>query len=160
MIQCTGPNMAWGCSIRWALVDHIWQPFNMVLLISVRFHAPTRWTQKLKLLGRGGKSTNTPQRSHSHAAGTNRKCENKEGSGGLKRCLYQDFLYQGSNSRPLALITMLGFMHQPDEPKSLSCWKEVGNPLILHNTAQLGQAAVARGGVEVIRGWRCYQDAR
>jgi len=29
--------------------------------------------------------------------------------------------------------TMLGFMHQPDEPKSLSCWKEVGNPLILHN---------------------------
>ena len=29
---------------------------------------------------------------------------------------------------------MLGFMHQPDEPKSLSSWEEVGNPLILHNT--------------------------
>src|SRR6185503_12442193 len=29
--------------------------------------------------------------------------------------------------------TMLGFMHQPDEPKSLSSWEEVGNPLILHN---------------------------
>ena len=32
-----------------------------------------------------------------------------------------------------AFDTMLGFMHQPDEPKSLSSWKEVGNPLILHN---------------------------
>jgi hypothetical protein len=30
--------------------------------------------------------------------------------------------------------TMLGFMHQPSEPKSLSDWEEVGNPLILHNT--------------------------
>ena len=30
--------------------------------------------------------------------------------------------------------TMLGFMHQPDEPKSLSYWEEVGNPLIFHNT--------------------------
>ena len=29
--------------------------------------------------------------------------------------------------------TMLGFMHQPSEPKSLSDWEEVGNPLILHN---------------------------
>ena len=29
--------------------------------------------------------------------------------------------------------TMLGFMHQPDEPKSLSSWEEVGNPLIFHN---------------------------
>ena len=29
---------------------------------------------------------------------------------------------------------MLGFMHQPDEPKSLICWEEVGNPLKLHNT--------------------------
>jgi len=28
---------------------------------------------------------------------------------------------------------LLGFMHQPDEPKSLSYWEEVGNPLILHN---------------------------
>jgi hypothetical protein len=27
----------------------------------VRFHAPTKWTQKLKLLGRGGQSTNTSQ---------------------------------------------------------------------------------------------------
>jgi len=31
--------------------------------------------------------------------------------------------------------TMLGFMHQPDEPKSLSYWEDVGNPLILHNTS-------------------------
>ena len=30
--------------------------------------------------------------------------------------------------------TMLGFMHQPSEPKSLSDWEEVGNPLILHNS--------------------------
>ena len=30
-------------------------------------------------------------------------------------------------------LTMLGFMHQPDELKSLSYWEEVGNPLILHN---------------------------
>ena len=35
--------------------------------------------------------------------------------------------------------TMLGFMHQPDEPKSLSYWEEVGNPLILHSTYQLGK---------------------
>jgi hypothetical protein len=31
--------------------------------------------------------------------------------------------------------TMLGFMHQPCEPKSLSDWEEEGNPLILHNSA-------------------------
>jgi len=30
--------------------------------------------------------------------------------------------------------TMLCFMRQPDEPKSLSHWEEVGNPHILHNT--------------------------
>ena len=30
--------------------------------------------------------------------------------------------------------TMLGFIHQPDKPKSLSYWEEVGNPLILHNS--------------------------
>jgi len=33
-----------------------------------------------------------------------------------------------------AFDTMLGFIHQLDEPKSLSFWEEVGNPLILHNT--------------------------
>ena len=71
----------------------------LYIMERVRFHAPTRWTQKLKLLGRGGQSTNTSQHSHSHAAGTRRKWGNKEGSGGLKRCLYKD-----SNSRPLALI--------------------------------------------------------
>ena len=32
--------------------------------------------------------------------------------------------------------TMLGFMHQPDEPKSLSHWEEVGNPLIHFNRCQ------------------------
>jgi len=31
-------------------------------------------------------------------------------------------------------IYVLGFMHQPSEPKSLSDWEEVSNPLILHNT--------------------------
>ena len=30
--------------------------------------------------------------------------------------------------------TMLDFMYQPDEPKSLSSWEEVGNPLIHHNS--------------------------
>jgi len=34
--------------------------------------------------------------------------------------------------------TMLGFMHQPNEPKSLSDWEEVGNPLILHNIIKVG----------------------
>jgi hypothetical protein len=34
------------------------------------------------------------------------------------------------------LDTMLGFMHQPSEPKSLSYWEEVGSPLILHNTVK------------------------
>jgi hypothetical protein len=29
---------------------------------------------------------------------------------------------------------VLGFMHQSSEPKSLSYWEEVGNPLILDNT--------------------------
>ena len=33
--------------------------------------------------------------------------------------------------------TILGLMHQPDEPKSLSDWEEVGNPLILHNNCSL-----------------------
>ena len=33
-----------------------------------------------------------------------------------------------------AVKSVLGFMHQPDEPKSLSYWEDVGNPLILHNT--------------------------
>jgi hypothetical protein len=28
-------------------------------------------------------------------------------------------------------------MHQPSEPKSLSDWEEVGNPLILHNKVYL-----------------------
>ena len=28
---------------------------------------------------------------------------------------------------------MLGFMYQPNEPKSLSDWEEMDNPLILHN---------------------------
>ena len=32
-----------------------------IFVFTVRFHAPTRWTQKLKLLGRGGQSTNTSQ---------------------------------------------------------------------------------------------------
>jgi hypothetical protein len=29
--------------------------------------------------------------------------------------------------------TMLGFMQQLDELKSLSCWEEVGNPLIFQH---------------------------
>ena len=35
------------------------------------------------------------------------------------------------------LNRLLGFMRQPDEPKSLSYWEEMGNPLILHNTGHL-----------------------
>ena len=38
-----------------------------------------------------------------------------------------------TRTRDLWLDTMLGFMHQPNETKSLSSWQEVGNPLILHN---------------------------
>ena len=34
----------------------------------------------------------------------------------------------------IVICGLLGFMHQPDEPKSLSSWEKVGNPLILHNT--------------------------
>jgi len=46
---------------------------------------------------------------------------------------------------------MLGFMHQLDEPKSLSYWEEMGNSLILHNTPthmQLEQGA----NVEIKKG--------
>ena len=43
-------------------------------------------------------------------------------------------IYQnGQTSRSSDVIKVLGFMHQSDGPKSLCDWKEVGNPLILHN---------------------------
>ena len=51
--------------------------------------------------------------------------------------------------------TMLGFMHQPSEPKSLRDWEEVGNPLILHNTPTHVQPEQGSGGLK-----RClYQDS-
>jgi len=39
----------------------------------------------------------------------------------------------------MMMSLLLGFMHQPDEPKNLSSWEEVGNPLIFHNTPTLMQ---------------------
>ena len=54
--------------------------------------------------------------------------------------------------------TMLGFMHQPDEPKGLNSWEEVGNPLILHNTPthmQPEQGAI----VEIKKGAEGLKDA-
>ena len=88
----------------------------------VRFHAPTRWTQKLKPLGRGGQSTlyfNTPTHVQPH---TRRKRGNKGA---------EDLNDASAMTRTWDLWhdTMLGFMHQPDELKSLSHWEEVGNPL-------------------------------
>ena len=53
---------------------------------------------------------------------------------------------------------VLGFMHQPDEPKSLNSWEEVGNPLILHNTPthmQPEQGAI----VEIKKGAEGLKDA-
>jgi hypothetical protein len=67
---------------------------------------------------------------------------NKEGSGGLKRCLYQDSQLETSG-----FDTMLGFMHQASEPKSLSDWEEVDNPLILHHCFQVVRVSGDRSGV-------------
>ena len=54
--------------------------------------------------------------------------------------------------------TMLGFMHQPDEPKSLSSWEEVGNPLILHNTPTHMQPEQG-ANVEIKKGAEDLKDA-
>ena len=53
---------------------------------------------------------------------------------------------------------MLGFMHQPDEPKSLSSWEEVGNPLILHNTPTHMQPEQGANG-EIKKGADDLKDA-
>ena len=53
---------------------------------------------------------------------------------------------------------MLGFMHQPDEPKSLSCWEEVGNSLILHNTPTHMQPE-QNANVEIKKGAEDLKDA-
>ena len=53
---------------------------------------------------------------------------------------------------------MLGFMHQLDEPKSLSYWEEMSNSLILYNTPthmQLEQGA----NVEIKKGAEDLKDA-
>ena len=53
---------------------------------------------------------------------------------------------------------MLGFIHQPDEPKNLNYWEEVDNPLILHNTLthmQLEQGT----NVEIKKGAEDLKDA-
>lgn len=71
-----------------------------------------------------------PQHSHMQPQ-TRRKRGNKgvhDLNNASARTQTQDFWFD----------TMLGFMYQPHEPKSLSHWKEVGKPLILDylNTKQ------------------------
>jgi len=53
---------------------------------------------------------------------------------------------------------LLGFMHQPDEPKRLSFWEEVGNPLILHNTPTHMQPEQG-ANVEIKKGAEDIKDA-
>jgi len=55
-------------------------------------------------------------------------------------------------------ISVLGFMHQPDEPKSLNSWEEVGNPLILHNTPTHMQPEQGTN-VEIKKGAEDLKDA-
>ena len=55
-------------------------------------------------------------------------------------------------------ISVLGFMHQPDEPKSLNSWEEVGNPLILHNTPTHMQPEQG-ANVEIKKGAEDLKDA-
>ena len=77
---------------------------------------------KLKPLGRGGQSTlyfNTPTHVQPH---TRRKRGNK-GAEDLNDASARLEL------ETFGFDTMLVFMHQPDELKSLSRWEEVGNPL-------------------------------
>ena len=57
-----------------------------------------------------------------------------------------------------AFDTMLGFIHQLDEPKSLSFWEEVGNPLILHNTPTHMQPEQG-ANVEIKKGAEDLKDA-
>jgi hypothetical protein len=49
-------------------------------------------------------------------------------------------------------------MHQPSEPKSLSDWEEVGNPLILHNTPTHVQPEQG-ANVEIEKGAEDLKDA-
>jgi hypothetical protein len=53
---------------------------------------------------------------------------------------------------------VIGFMHQPNEPKSLSNWEEVGNPLILHNTPTHMQPEQG-ANVEIKKGAEDLKDA-
>ena len=55
-------------------------------------------------------------------------------------------------------ISVLGFMHQPDETKSLNSWEEVGNPLILHNTPTHMQPEQG-ANVEIKKGAEDLKDA-
>ena len=55
-------------------------------------------------------------------------------------------------------ISVLGFMHQPDEPKSLNSWEEVSNPLILHNTPTHMQPEQG-ANVEIKKGAEDLKDA-
>ena len=59
---------------------------------------------------------------------------------------------------PLNGKQVLGFMHQPDEPKSLSYWEEVSNPLILHNTPTHMQPEQGTN-VEIKKGAEDLKDA-
>ena len=55
-------------------------------------------------------------------------------------------------------MRMLGFMHQPNEPKSLSDWEEVGNPLILHNTPTTHMQPEQGANVEIKKGAEDLKD--
>ena len=56
------------------------------------------------------------------------------------------------------MCLLLGFMHQPSEPKSLSDWEEVGNPQILHNTPTHVQPEQG-ANVEIKKGAEDLKDA-
>ena len=55
-------------------------------------------------------------------------------------------------------MILLGFTHQLDEPKSLSSWEEVGNPLIHHNTPTHMQKEQG-ANVEIKNGAEDLKDA-
>ena len=55
-------------------------------------------------------------------------------------------------------IYVLGFIHKPSEPKSLSDWEEVSNPLILNNTLTHVQPEQG-ANVEIKKGAEDLKDA-
>jgi len=55
-------------------------------------------------------------------------------------------------------LELLGFMHQPDEPKSLSTWEELGNQQKHHNTPTHMQPEQG-ANVEIKKGAEDLKDA-